>query len=297
MCILGEVRGVCQATGFCSFPDGKCESGQRYGELAGSQLGGSCVPNPTTEDPSGSSTGSATGDPTISPSTTTTTTTTTTDKDPSIDTNSSTTDSMGEDLQPNGSTCMANHECESGACFLAGILGGICGDCLSEADCEFGGCNPPNPLATPPIGAVCNDGGIGGGCNTPDACVDEGAVCATIINVPGILSASTCSECDVTADCETGVCNVAVDIATISGEKTCVEEGSVADGDFCDLEGHGDAACMNHCGTADIMGLAQFGVCGECRNVDGESEGCADGHTCTDPMVGLDGAVVPSVCE
>ena len=34
--------GVCEATGFCSFPDGSCPSGQRYGDLSG-QLSGVCV--------------------------------------------------------------------------------------------------------------------------------------------------------------------------------------------------------------------------------------------------------------
>lgn len=44
MCMVGQLGGVCQATGYCSFPDGSCQSGQRYGELAGAGLGGDCVP-------------------------------------------------------------------------------------------------------------------------------------------------------------------------------------------------------------------------------------------------------------
>ncbi|MEM6989319.1 MAG: LamG domain-containing protein [Myxococcota bacterium] len=36
-------EGVCQPVGFCSFPDDGCESGQRYGDLAGS-LSNMCVP-------------------------------------------------------------------------------------------------------------------------------------------------------------------------------------------------------------------------------------------------------------
>ena len=35
--------GTCQSPGYCSFPDATCESGQRYGELAG-DFGGQCVP-------------------------------------------------------------------------------------------------------------------------------------------------------------------------------------------------------------------------------------------------------------
>jgi hypothetical protein len=53
----------CEANGWCSFEDGACDSGRRYGELAGDGLGGICVgeasategasssgPSPTTED-------------------------------------------------------------------------------------------------------------------------------------------------------------------------------------------------------------------------------------------------------
>jgi hypothetical protein len=35
--------GVCQPTGFCSFPDPSCESGQRYGAHAGERLAERCV--------------------------------------------------------------------------------------------------------------------------------------------------------------------------------------------------------------------------------------------------------------
>ena len=38
-----EQPGVCQGVGFCSFPDGGCESGQRFGEFSGA-FGEKCVP-------------------------------------------------------------------------------------------------------------------------------------------------------------------------------------------------------------------------------------------------------------
>lgn len=44
MCVVGQVAGVCEPTGFCSFPDTSCPSGQRYGEFAGEGLGEACVP-------------------------------------------------------------------------------------------------------------------------------------------------------------------------------------------------------------------------------------------------------------
>ncbi|MBX7078028.1 MAG: LamG domain-containing protein [Nannocystaceae bacterium] len=44
--------GVCEASGWCSFPDGECASGRRYGSHAGGALAGACV------DEVGSSSGS-----------------------------------------------------------------------------------------------------------------------------------------------------------------------------------------------------------------------------------------------
>jgi hypothetical protein len=41
-CTSGGVQGVCEANGFCSFPDPACMSGQRYGSLSGSAAG-ECV--------------------------------------------------------------------------------------------------------------------------------------------------------------------------------------------------------------------------------------------------------------
>lgn len=52
--------GECEANGFCSFPDEGCESGRRYGDLAGAGLQGQCVApgDGSTGTPTGS-----TGDP------------------------------------------------------------------------------------------------------------------------------------------------------------------------------------------------------------------------------------------
>lgn len=43
-CSADGVSGTCEATGWCSFPDGACESGSRYGDHAGGSLAGECVP-------------------------------------------------------------------------------------------------------------------------------------------------------------------------------------------------------------------------------------------------------------
>jgi hypothetical protein len=48
--------GMCQSVGYCSFPDASCDSGQRYGELASSELAGECVDPQPDEDSSSAGT-------------------------------------------------------------------------------------------------------------------------------------------------------------------------------------------------------------------------------------------------
>jgi hypothetical protein len=43
-CTSETQQGVCQPTGYCSFPDDECPSGQRYGDRAASGVAGRCVP-------------------------------------------------------------------------------------------------------------------------------------------------------------------------------------------------------------------------------------------------------------
>lgn len=42
-CEDGDLAGVCEAEGYCSFPDTVCPSGRRFGELAEGPLAGKCV--------------------------------------------------------------------------------------------------------------------------------------------------------------------------------------------------------------------------------------------------------------
>lgn len=59
-CSRDGAAGLCQASGYCSFPDASCDSNQRYGDLAPGELAGTCVPveaagsgtdDPTDDDP------------------------------------------------------------------------------------------------------------------------------------------------------------------------------------------------------------------------------------------------------
>lgn len=81
MCIVGQVGGICQATGYCSFPDGTCDSGQRYGEFAGAGLADECVPPGAAETDTNESASSTTGNTSTTTLGTTTSDTTTTASD------------------------------------------------------------------------------------------------------------------------------------------------------------------------------------------------------------------------
>ncbi|MEX1364765.1 MAG: hypothetical protein AB1Z98_16680 [Nannocystaceae bacterium] len=108
-----QVEGAqCQSTGFCSFPDEACSSGQRYGELAGMGLAGQCV------EQEGGSTG-----PTIDPEASGTTAT-------------SAADSSGSGTSEPGTGTTAGPEC--------GAVGQPCceGICDAEATCTDGSCEP-----------------------------------------------------------------------------------------------------------------------------------------------------------
>ncbi len=48
-CVLGGVKGTCEASGFCAFPDTTCPSGERYEPKAGNMLGGTCAPASTVD--------------------------------------------------------------------------------------------------------------------------------------------------------------------------------------------------------------------------------------------------------
>jgi hypothetical protein len=58
-CRSGGLDGVCEETGWCSFEDPDCASGRRYGSHATPTLAGMCVPPPTDEGSTDSTSGTA----------------------------------------------------------------------------------------------------------------------------------------------------------------------------------------------------------------------------------------------
>ena len=191
---------------------------------------------------------------------------------------------------PNGAQCVEDAECASGECYEAGVLGGICGECDSDDDCIFGGCSPPNPIEMLP--SVCNGGAPGDGCETDEACEGD-FVCAEILDIPGIISASTCSECETDEMCRGEVCNPFIDPLDFTGVKICVPPGAVPFGEPCDFETTGDLACQSgRCAVADFMGILQLGVCSQCATDDD-----CFGGTCLPPEIDLPGGgIIPGVC-
>jgi hypothetical protein len=57
-CIDGGAAGYCEASGYCSFDDGTCASGRRYGHLAPAELAGECT-MPGVDEGTGSAGGTS----------------------------------------------------------------------------------------------------------------------------------------------------------------------------------------------------------------------------------------------
>lgn len=290
-CTEGGAAGICQANELCSFPDDDCPSGQAYGKYSGA-LAGRCVAEedvastgpdvPTSTEPSPPTSSTSTSS---TPGETSAGETTSTGPDDDSTSGSSTTSEAGsaDPGLPDGSTCQENDDCASSFCYDA-ILGSVCGECLSDADCEHG-CTPPYPLDPSELWSQCNDGELGDSCQTSEACSSPELQCVSFANVAGILSISTCSECATTEDCPGSMlCNEFFNAGEFRGAFACVNPGSVFDGSFCTIGSVGEAACINHCAPGNYKGLFNFGVCGECSS----DAHCSDGESCVLPELDLE---------
>lgn len=194
---------------------------------------------------------------------------------------------------PNGSQCSSDDECVSMNCFST--LGGMvafCADCNEDQDCVDAGTGTACSLDVANQNASCTSGEVGSTCMSDEACA--GGHCDAVIEVPipGLLP-DTCGDCGDSADCmNMQLCSPTFDFMMFSGNKACVDPGSVPNDQLCPKGPDGDMVCMSgHCTSATIMGIVEVFICGECSE-DGD---CDMGETCMDAMASMNG-ISGSVC-
>ncbi len=194
---------------------------------------------------------------------------------------------------PNGGQCESNEGCESGFCYVLPMIGGVCGECLMDSDCEMGTC----ALSAELMYAVCTMGELGDMCDSDEGCMGE-LVCTELIDTGGFFNASFCSTCGPSLPCEgEDVCSPVYDAAGFSGHMECAMPGSVPNGGGCPLDdagvGDGTVCESGICSVADAFGgFVQLGVCGECNS----DTDCMEPATCTPASAGM-GGLAGSVCE
>ncbi|MFV8752279.1 hypothetical protein ACNOYE_17155 [Nannocystaceae bacterium ST9] len=217
-----------------------------------------------------------------------------TSTDESTSSESTSTDTNDPEGLPAGASCSDDVECASQQCYVIPFLGGQCGECNEDDDCPLGGCTSPNPFDDTPIGPVCNQGQLGGGCETDVVCQADLA-CVAVFDIAGIIGLQTCGECTSALDCNPGqLCAPLVQIFTWSGASQCIAPGSLALDQFCQLGPTGDQACASGiCSVVDVMGLDQIGACGQCQD-----DGDCNGGSCNPGQLAIDtGILSGSTCQ
>lgn len=261
---------------------------------------GACASDPATEDggettaASGTAGETATGDSTTTTTDTTDTTdTATTGDDASFIADTGPDTGMDTGAPGNlGDMCQTDADCAEDL-FCNGIpgFGGICSECGSDADCDGGNCT---------ISAngwfECGDGSLGQMCETDMACAGD-LHCADLIDLGGLFPTSFCSECADDSHCAMGqLCAPQVDLMNImglSGQRVCIDPGTLGQDSLCDHTGSGDEQCEGFCTSADIMGIFEIGLCGECET-DGD---CMGNATCMPAVIDLmSGGFSGSLC-
>jgi hypothetical protein len=135
---------MCEASGFCSFPDTLCPSTRRYGEHAGSGLAGTCVPQSDETGEASAGTGP----------TSTTTATTADTLDPSATSGAQSTSSTSASTSADDGTCPLDEQCRTdadcpgaGTCIACTCIGDAttgtnqtCEECQIDAGSAGGAC-------------------------------------------------------------------------------------------------------------------------------------------------------------
>jgi hypothetical protein len=181
-----------------------------------------------------------------------------------------------------GDQCSSQGDCAEGLhCNGVPGFGGICSECNSDADCEEGNCTFTGAYFG------CGDGSLGQNCESDEVCGDD-LYCAEVVNLGGLFNGNFCSECQTDEHCPDGqLCAPSIEFSgleDVSGHRTCIEPNTAPNDQLCDADGAGDEQCIGYCMTADLMGLIEVGICGDCKT----DEHC-DGGTCTPAMISFSG--------
>ncbi len=191
---------------------------------------------------------------------------------------------------PNGTSCSTDSDCKSGHCFRLDGLGGICGECTSDADCPGTGCTPPVPIPGRIEASACGDGSRGSGCETSSAC-QAGLLCGPIGTTARKTTLQTCGECITSKDCAASeLCTLTFDYDAFLAVRECLPPGSVPVGSLCDS----DLTCASgRCVAGDFPDGTTVRICSECN---GASD-CPIGHSCVPPGFGFRVGFVGGFCE
>ena len=160
-----------------------------------------------------------------------------------------------------GAACGVDTDCVSGRCYVFDGYYGFCGECASDADCPSGGCNPPDPVARPPVPSSCGQGVQGDGCESSTSC-RPGLECGVVARAALGYELKTCGGCADDLNCTGGeLCEPVLDVSEHRAYLACAGSGSRGLGSVCTR----DAACASgHCAELRFPDGSTVGVCSEC---------------------------------
>ncbi len=194
-------------------------------------------------------------------------------------------------LITDGSACAAGAGCASGICNMTTGTCQLCDDTMMGAGIDQG-CTTPAPVCALDMGvagcAVCAETSMMA--STPDdGCSAASPVClgTTASGGPG----TSCVQCAATADCASGVCDVATNACVVCVDSgPGMDTGCMGGTPFCDPSTPG-GACVQCLADVDCPGI-QGCVMGTCAFPDTDGDGLTD-----DVDVDDDGDGIPDAVE
>jgi len=170
--------------------------------------------------------------------------------------------------QPNGATCSAQSQCQSGQCVSGVCCSSACGPC---GTCASGTCTPlpAGNGGSPSCGASVCDGASAvcpGGCTADDGCA-PGDYCKAGSCVARQANGAACSAA---AECSSANC-----VSAVCCDSACGPCGSCASGTCTPLAAH--ASGQPSCGG----GLLCSGSSAACPAGCATSDDCAPGYSCS----------------